>query len=582
MTTIPLSKSFSLPLDIAARRSCIFGMSGSGKSNTATVIVEGLVKAGEQVVVVDPKGEGWGLTSSATGKSEGLDVVVFGEPNGHIAKLDESHGETLADFVVDSGQSVVLSLLGFESDQAERRFVARFFKRLYRRKSTQPSRTRTLVVLEEAHLFVPEFAGTAGNKGDKAELVGAIQRCVRQGRSFGLGSLLVDQRPQDVSKRLVSQAELLVVHMLAHNTDRKALKEWTDGFGSPAEQADLLDNLAQLQPGEAFVWSPAWLRLFERVKVARRTTFDSGATPDGSAASLPTKRTKVDLEKLRGKLDAVIERAKADDPAELRKEIARLKREAVSGQPSAVSQAEVDRAVHKAVAERDKHWRDTLAQSEWQRKSLVGKLTKIEQLAHVNGDGQEVTPPAAMVAGKVETRRPSAVGKPPQAMSAAKPLVPSAGDVSLGKAERACLVALYWLKGEAADAAKVGFYADYSSRSSTFQNAMGRLRSLGLASGWKITPAGEALIPADVEPKPSGATLHAWLRNKLGKAERSLLDVLVAASGERLDTATIAERSGYSAGSSTFQNALGKLRTLDAAEGYERDGGTKAAAVFFE
>jgi uncharacterized protein len=222
--TISLAKSLQLPTEFTGRRTAVFGISGSGKSNTATVLVEQLLKAGEQVVMIDPKGEGWGLLSLASGKPSNLPVIVFGEPNGHIESLSESHGPRLADFVVESGRSVVLSLLGFESDQSERRFVATFLRQLYRRKSRQGQPTRTLVVIDEAHLFVPENV-----RGDAAELAGAVQRIVRQGRSFGIGTLLIDQRPQDVSKRVVTQCDTLICHQLTHKTDRDALRDWVRG-----------------------------------------------------------------------------------------------------------------------------------------------------------------------------------------------------------------------------------------------------------------------------------------------------------------------------------------------------------------
>lgn len=223
--TIKLAKSLSLPVELAGRRTAVFGISGSGKSNTATVLMEQLLRAGEQTVLIDPKGEGWGLLSLASGKPSNLPIIVFGEPNGHIETLSESHGQRLADFVVETGQSVVLSMLGFESDQSERRFVSTFLRQLYRRKSRQPQPTRTLVVIDEAHLFVPENV-----RGDAAELAGAVQRIVRQGRSFGLGTLLIDQRPQDVSKRCISQVDTLVCHQLVHKTDRDALRDWVRGY----------------------------------------------------------------------------------------------------------------------------------------------------------------------------------------------------------------------------------------------------------------------------------------------------------------------------------------------------------------
>lgn len=73
-----------------------------------------------------------------------------------------------------------------------------------------------------------------------------------------------------------------------------------------------------------------------------------------------------------------------------------------------------------------------------------------------------------------------------------------------------------------------------------------------------------------------------WLRPKLGGAENDILDVLIEARGERLPKEQLAKLAGKSANSGSFNNALSRLRSLEAAEGYERDGGTKAADVFFE
>ncbi len=45
--SIHLSRNLDLPAELAGRRTAVFGISGSGKSNTATVIVESLLTAGE-------------------------------------------------------------------------------------------------------------------------------------------------------------------------------------------------------------------------------------------------------------------------------------------------------------------------------------------------------------------------------------------------------------------------------------------------------------------------------------------------------------------------------------------------------
>lgn len=321
---VRLAADLNLPVELSGRRTAIFGISGSGKSNTATVLIEGLLDAGEQIVLIDPKGEGWGLLSLANGKPSNLDVIAFGEPNGHIETLSETHGPKLADFVFESGRSVVLSLLGFESDQSERRFVAQFLRHLYRRKSKHPKKTRTLVVFDEAHLFVPEMGGSM--QGDKAELAGAVQRIARQGRTFGLGSLFVDQRPQDVSKRVVSQCDTIICHNLSHNTDRRALEDWVRGYDTAGRGKLFMDSVATLEPGEAWIWSPAWLKIFQRGKINRRRTFDSGAAPDDSAVA-KVQRATIDLDKLRGQLAEIVDKAKADDPKELRRQLGELRQQ---------------------------------------------------------------------------------------------------------------------------------------------------------------------------------------------------------------------------------------------------------------
>jgi hypothetical protein len=82
-------------------------------------------------------------------------------------------------------------------------------------------------------------------------------------------------------------------------------------------------SLPSLPVGTAWFWSPGWLDLFKRVEVRRRETFDSSATPKaGAKAAEPRRLADVDLEKLKGQIAATIERARAEDPKELRRQLA--------------------------------------------------------------------------------------------------------------------------------------------------------------------------------------------------------------------------------------------------------------------
>lgn len=65
---IPLADDFILPLDAATATFGILGKKGRGKTHTAAVVTEGLIKAGVPTTVLDPTGAWYGLRSSADGR----------------------------------------------------------------------------------------------------------------------------------------------------------------------------------------------------------------------------------------------------------------------------------------------------------------------------------------------------------------------------------------------------------------------------------------------------------------------------------------------------------------------------------
>src|SRR5688572_16154970 len=54
------------------------GKTRSGKSSKLRVLTEGQLDRGEPVCIIDPKGDWWGLKSSADGKTAGYPIVIFG------------------------------------------------------------------------------------------------------------------------------------------------------------------------------------------------------------------------------------------------------------------------------------------------------------------------------------------------------------------------------------------------------------------------------------------------------------------------------------------------------------------------
>jgi hypothetical protein len=68
--------------------------------------------------------------------------------------------------------------------------------------------------------------------------------------------------------------------------------------------------------------------VFERIRIRKKETFDSSATPKpGQVKVVPKVLAKGDLDRLKVKMAETIERQKANDPGELKKQIADLKRQ---------------------------------------------------------------------------------------------------------------------------------------------------------------------------------------------------------------------------------------------------------------
>jgi len=173
-------------------------------------------------------------------------------------------------------------------------------------------------------------------------MVGAVESWVRQGRVSGIGVMLIDQRAASVNKDVLSQVEPMVAHRHTGPQDRAALKAWVQAHATPDEERTFMDSLASLARGEAWFWSPEWLKQFERVQVRPRRTFDSSATPgQARPVAAPKKVAAVELDKLKAKLARTIDEARQNDPAALRREIAELKRRAAAG--SVVPSARVER-----------------------------------------------------------------------------------------------------------------------------------------------------------------------------------------------------------------------------------------------
>lgn len=102
-------------------------------------------------------------------------------------------------------------------------------------------RTRPLLfVLEEAHAYL--------NSGNESAASSAARRIVKEGRKYGLGAMIVSQRPSEIDPTILSQCGTLFAMRLANSTDRGHVT------GTVSDNLDgLFDMLPALRTGEAII-----------------------------------------------------------------------------------------------------------------------------------------------------------------------------------------------------------------------------------------------------------------------------------------------------------------------------------------
>src|SRR5579875_3440437 len=152
-TTLNFSADVKLPLQYVTTRASIFGLSGSGKTNDGVVIVEELLKANQQAVVIDPTNKWYGLRSARDGSPTGYPIVIFGGSHGDLP-LEPTAGQLIADFVVDERVPVILSTRHLETEE-QHLFIHDFADRIYRRKGDAEHGHPLHLIWDEAHDIIP-------------------------------------------------------------------------------------------------------------------------------------------------------------------------------------------------------------------------------------------------------------------------------------------------------------------------------------------------------------------------------------------------------------------------------------------
>jgi hypothetical protein len=592
MKTLKISDDLTLPLDAVTQTFAILAKRRVGKTYTASVIAEEMARAGLPFVVLDPTGAWWGLRSSADGKSEGLPVVIVGGLHGDLP-LDAASGKVIAELVVEHPGFYVIDLSDTESNDAQDRFATDFARRLYRLKDKH--RDPLHLFIDEADAFAPQQP-TPGQR----TMLGAFEDLVRRGGIRGLGMTLITQRPAVLNKNVLTQVEVIIALQTTSPQDQDAVKDWVKRNGDKSQLEEVSATLASLKTGEAWFYSPSWLEEFRLIQVRARETFNSSATPRvGERRVTPAKLAPVDLEELKEKIADSIEKAKANDPEELKRQVAELKREAeklkkdlprvVAEAATRVERIEVPVITDAQIArvERCVANLEALRVYAEEMRAALQATDEIREfmLEGVRRLGMAKDTAAHPPISNFAPKAPRAVPQPAPSGRAAQPAPVADGDVTRPMQRILDTLQSFRLLGlEPVSKSNVAVFSDQSPTSSGYANNLGRLRMLGLIeylAGGQVALTGAGLACAgDSAPIASLDELHrAWFA-KLSSPKVKILRALIDRHPSAISKATLAELSEQSATSSGYANNLGSLRSLGLID-YPQPGSVRATGLLF-
>ncbi len=585
MNRLRLADDLTLPADEAVTQKYGFiGRSGSGKSYASMRLAELFLEHGAQIIALDWVGIWWSLRLAANGKDAGFkDVYIFGGEHADVDLRPES-GALMADLVVDKHISVVLDVMHFR--KAERtRFATAFAEQFFHRKKT--ARTACHLFIEEAQAYLPQMV-----RGDEARMVGVFEDIGKVGRNYGIGSSLISQRPQAINKDVLNQVEVLLAFQTNGPQERKAIAGWT------AENTDagaaMIQELPKLHVGHALAWSPQWLRVAKQIHISERVTYDASVTPTHKAKAIrPKTLDPADLAQLGEQITATIEKAKADDPRELRKRIKELEAAASRFATSnvvakkevkveALTQADRDLLVKierrlgdvlLSIGESDLYVHNIEAKITQQiqkigakRDVFIAQVNKVEKLLTAISRHQPTPEPQAL---SPEPRTPSAAPLRSAAVASTRPPVirPDTNGSGPSPSELRMLDVIAGATPDGIDRTSLAIYSGYSVHGGGFRNTLSALNTRGLIqkrNDQRIALSTQA--EAEYFPKgtPRGMTEEevrdVW-RNKLSPSEWRMMATIIAADGHGITRQDLAANCNYEVGGGGFRNTLSALST---------------------
>jgi DNA helicase HerA-like ATPase len=138
--------------------------------------------------------------------------------------------------LVKYGRISVISLAGYTSD-----FQATIYsiiaEEIFEKRVSNELKQRLVFVLEEAHNFAPAKAMSDAEKRS----IMTTRQIAQEGRKFGVGQILISQRPSRLDETTLSQCNSFVIMRMVNPADQAFVKRVIETLGE--DEAKMLPDL---------------------------------------------------------------------------------------------------------------------------------------------------------------------------------------------------------------------------------------------------------------------------------------------------------------------------------------------------
>jgi len=576
-----ISDDLSLPIDTVTSTLIVYGGKGMGKTNLGSVLVEELTRARLRWSVLDPLGVWWGLRHSADGKGSGIECLVLGGSHADIP-IEPTAGAVIADLVVDEPANVIIDFSRKPSGEMwgigeKVRFVTDYAYRLFQRQGELVGghrREPIFQLLDEAARYIPQTIPHGAE--NLAKCVGAWEQLVEEGRNIGIGVGLLTQRSARMNKSVSEVADAILAFRIVGPNSIGAITDWLGEHVPKAEVNKMVETIRSLERGHCLVVSPGWLKFEGVVGIRARHTFDSSATPKPGerAKRVYGDGAKPDLQKYAARMQETIEKAKADDPKELRAQIVKLQRE-LKQRPTGAGEPKIVEVKIPTVPKAVFGWVSELTRLS---EELSGACTLVNE--SLRKTTSEIATPMPTFTHKsygydvtIDRRTGTGTIKGPNVRDIETHVPPANGhggdNTHLPVGERAVLIAAAQFNG--VDKKQIITLTGYAKRSRDAYIQRLGVRGYVEVKGNIVSPtdAGIAALGDSYEPLPTGDDLWKHWSGRLPEGELKLLTTLMSAGqGNWLSKPDLMDATGYAKRSvDAYLQRLGAKRLVETGSG---------------